>query len=123
MTEELDLEKEFGVNLPPEKAAPKPRAKREPVPVPEVKTAAVGMPKDYIRIILDEHDDIPPTGLFVGVNGTGYLIRPGEEVNVPRGVIEVLDNAVAAQPVTDPQTRRVIGYRDRRRFSYRRVAA
>jgi hypothetical protein len=74
------------------------------------------------RIVLEENDDIPPTGLFVGLNGTGYLIRPGEPVDVPSGVIEILDNATTMVPQVDPQTRQVLGYRPRMRFAYRRVA-
>ena len=83
-------------------------------------TAPVGLP-ETVKIILDESDDIPPTGLFVGVNGKGYLIQPGEEVNVPRSVLEVLDHAVMSSPQTDPQTRQVVGYRDRPRYPYRLV--
>lgn len=82
----------------------------------------VGLPPT-IRIILEENDNIPPTGLYVGVNGRGYLIRPGEAVNVPRGVVDVLDHAVMASPQIDSVSRRVIGYRERMRYPYRRVAA
>ena len=83
---------------------------------------AVGMP-DYAWIQIEENDDIPPTGLFVGHNGTGYLIRAGEPVRVPTFILEILDNAVATVTMTDPTTRQVIGHRDRRRYPYRRVDA
>jgi hypothetical protein len=92
-----------------------------PAKTPRAKNAPVGMPQT-VKIIIEENDNIPPTGLFVGLNGKGYLIRPGEEVNVPLGVVEILDNAVMSAPQTDPGTRRVVGYRERMRYPYRRVS-
>lgn len=71
------------------------------------------------RILLEESDEIPPTGLFVGLNGKAYIIKPGEEVDVPIGVLEVLENAVIRVPVVDPQTRQVVDYRDRTRLPFR----
>jgi hypothetical protein len=79
------------------------------------------VPDQRVKIVLEENDDIPPTGLFLGYNGTGYLLRPGEEVSVPPGVIEILDNAVMSSPQIDPQTRQVVGWRQRMRYPYRRV--
>lgn len=91
------------------------KPKREP------KTPPVGMPK-LVKIVLEENDNIPPTGLFVGLNGRGYLIRPGEEVNVPQGVVEILDCAVESKPVINSGSRQVTGYRDRMRYPYRKVS-
>lgn len=100
---------ELGENIPPTKAT---KPQRKP---------PIGMPKTH-KIILEEDDNIPPTGLFVGVNGTGYLLTPGEVINVPEGVIDVLDHAVMSAPLTDPRTKRVIGSRERMRYPYRHVA-
>lgn len=86
------------------------------------KKAAEGMPKKA-WIILEENDDIPPTGLFVGHNGNPYLIRTGEPVEVPEFLLGILDAAITTVSITDPTTRRVVGHRDRMRYSYRRVAA
>lgn len=72
-----------------------------------------------VRIILEENDNIPPTGLFVGENGRGYLIRPGEEVDIPVGVLEILTNAVVSVPTIDPQSLQVIGYRDKMMYPHR----
>lgn len=98
---------DLGVNLEP--AAPKPARK---------KVAAIGLP-DTVRILVEENDEIPPTGLFVGLNGTGYLIRAGEPVDVPRAILGVLDCAVMSAPQIDPTTRQVVGYRERMRYPYR----
>lgn len=83
---------------------------------------SVGMP-DTVKIILEENADIPPTGLFLGHNGRGYLIVPGEVVDIPRHILEILDHAVMSTPQTDPSTKQVIGYRERMRYPYRVVNA
>jgi len=93
----------------------RPRAKKEQT----AREALDTQPR--IKIILEENENIPPSGQYVGVNGVGYLITPGVEVSVPESVLEVLDNAVTSFPVQDPITKQVIGYRDRLRFPYRIV--
>lgn len=72
-----------------------------------------------VRIVLEENEDIPPSGLFIGINGRGYLLRPGEEAEVPRAIIEVLNNAITSVPQRDPATQQVLGTRDKMRYSYR----
>lgn len=74
-----------------------------------------------VKIILEENEDIPPTGLFVSINGDAYVIVAGEEVEVPDFVLDHLDNCVISKPRVNPQTRQVTGYRDRARFPYRIV--
>ena len=86
------------------------------------KKAAKGMP-ERVWIHLEENDDIPPTGLYLGHNGTGYLIKPGEPVSVPSFLLGILDAAVMTASITDPVTRQVIGHRERIRYPYRLVAA
>ena len=87
-----------------------------------VDVAPVGMP-DATWVILDDNDDIPPTGLFVGHNGHGFLIATGVPVRVPNYVLQILDDAVMDAPIINPSDKKVMGYRPRPRYTYRRVAA
>lgn len=74
--------------------------------------------EERVKIMLEDNDQIPPGGQFIGVNGRTFMIQPGYEVDVPRSVLDVLDHAVMSVPVTNVM-RQVIGYRDRLRFPYR----
>lgn len=105
---EADLQ--LGSNLPP--VAPTKR---------RGKPTTVGMP-ETVRLLIEENDSIPPTGVYVGLNGKGYLIRAGETVDVPIGVKDILDNAIETVPQIDPTTRRIIAHRERMRYPYRLIA-
>lgn len=74
-----------------------------------------------IRIVLEDNDQIPPSGQFIGVDGTPYMLQANVEVDVPSGLLDVLDNAVMSVPIADPATGQITGYRDRLRFPYRVV--
>lgn len=73
-----------------------------------------------IKIVLEENDNIPPTGLFIGINGQSFMLRPGEEASVPASVVAVLDDAVEENPRTDANGN-VLDYRKKLRFPYRMV--
>jgi hypothetical protein len=105
MSEDND---ELGSNLEP--AQPIARKRAKPA-------------EERIWILLEENEEIPPTGQFFGHNGNGMIIKPGEPVHAPAAVIDILNHAVITVPVLDPTTKRVIGHRDRMRFPYRRVDA
>ena len=94
-------------------------AAEPPAKVEEILTAQKLAKGPKVEIILEEQDNIPPTGQFIGIQGVGYILRPGEKARVPLPLLSVLNDAIESVPVTDPVTRRVIGYRDRRRFPYR----
>lgn len=72
-----------------------------------------------VRIILEENDNIPPTGQFFGANGVGYLLKPSIAADVPLSIIDILNNAVQAKPIVDPATSQVTGFREGLRFPYR----
>ena len=80
------------------------------------KTKKADKPKT-VRIKLAHSKDIPPSGLYLGHNGRGYLLKPGVEADVPEFLLDVLDNAVASKPVVD-QGGRVKGYEEQPRFMY-----
>lgn len=54
-----------------------------------------GHPKD--RIIVHESAKIPREGLFVGLNGIQYLIKPGVPVDIPRPVRTMLDSRIETE--------------------------
>lgn len=81
------------------------------------RAATVTGPKK-VRIRLEDSPEIPPTGLFLGHNGIGYVIEAGKEVDVPEFLLEILDNAVMSVPVMDPNTQQVVDYRNRLRYPY-----
>ncbi len=73
---------------------------------------------DWVKIVLERDRKIPPTGQFFGHNGRTWVLRAGEEVRVPSGIIDILDNAIEMQPILDGFDRQV-GWQNQRRFSYR----
>ena len=74
------------------------------------------------RIVLEDNEQIGPNGQFFGADGVGYMLRPGEEADVPDSILNILDTAVGSVPVVD-STDTVVGYRNRLRFPYRIVTA
>lgn len=91
----------------------------EPVkPKTKAKVAAAPIIERRTRIVLEDNEQIGPNGQFFGADGKGYMLKPGEEADVPDSILNILDSAVMSVPVTDG-SQTVIGYRDRLRFPYR----
>lgn len=79
--------------------------------------------KERFKIIIeDARDANDMTRVYVGVNGRGYWLQRGKEIEVPREVIKVLDNAILdkAIPLFDESTGMPKGLemRKSRRFPY-----
>jgi len=77
--------------------------------------------EEKVTIVLEENDNIPPTGQFIQVNERSWMLRPGEPVEVPITLVNVLEQAVQDVPQVDPVTKQIVGYRKRLRFPYRVV--
>lgn len=116
MSEDLMIEDDFE-NVQPEAVATKRRSAAKEV----MGQTIANMKRKTLRVILEEAEEIPPIGLYVGVNGKGFLIKPGVEVDLPMEVIGVLNNAVQSSPIVDPETQQVTGWRERMRYPYRLV--
>lgn len=87
----------------------------------EQKAALAAAGVKTTRIIIDQTDEIPPSGIFVGHNGRTFMLQAGVEIDCPDFVIDVLNDAIMTAAVTDPETHRVVGHRNRLRIPYRVV--
>ncbi len=122
----LATDDEVPVLKPRSKAAQEAAAQAAPTaddPLAHAVNAKAKAPEKFVRIVLEENDNIPPTGQFISVNGRTWMLRPGEEVDVPVAVVNVLNDAVQDVPTIDPGTKQVTGYRKRHRFPYRIIQA
>ena len=100
--------------------ATKRRAKR---PKPHVEVPGPASPGNRrVRIMLEENDNIPPTGQFFSVNGRSYVLKAGLEAEVPVEIVNILNDAEQSVPDVDPYTNQVVGYRKKLRFPYRVIA-
>ena len=53
----------------------------------------------YVTVRLEKRRDEP--ALFVGLNGKGYTIQRGKDVEVPAGVAEVIRHSFEAEDKAD----------------------
>lgn len=99
----------------PVKATKAAKLKKEVPPEHAVKA------QDRLWIVLEDNDDIPPGGQFIGVDGAAFMLKPNIEAWVPVGLCDVLDAAVKSVPIQDDVTRQITGWKNRLRFPYRIV--
>lgn len=85
----------------------------------EQKAALADVGVKTTRIMIDQTDEIPPSGIFLGHNGKTFMLQAGVEIDCPDFLIDVLNDAVMTAAITDPETHRVIGHRNRLRIPYR----
>ena len=102
-----------------ETSAPKRRRTSTAPTMNAAPTPVVRKKEETVKIMLEENENIPPTGQYISVNGRSFILRAGEEVLVPRTLLNVLDDAVMSTPSVDPVTMQVMGYRNKSRFPYR----
>lgn len=93
-----------------------PTDKKAPTRVAAKKSKAESEETLY-EITLHDSDEIPPNGQFIGLNGKQYLLKPGVRTAVPRGVLDILNNAVHSVPERD-ETMRIIRWRDAPRLPF-----
>lgn len=110
---------------------PEPDPEPEPKPAPVSRAAPRAAPKrnasdsnmatilakqEQVMLMIHEMENPPPGGVSVFINGYGYQIQPGQWVQVPIAVVEVLENAVETKStVADGK---IIGSRTVPRYSY-----
>jgi hypothetical protein len=85
-------------------------------------TPAPVLKEKLTRIMLEENENIPPTGQFISADGRAFVLRPGEEADVPECLLNVLDSAEQEVPILDAG-KSVVGYRKKLRFPYRVITA
>lgn len=86
-------------------------------PIPKlVIPGMAGMPT--MRILLEDSPDIPPSGQFIGHNGSSFLLKSGVWCDVPIPLLEVLNHAVQMQPILN-DAKQVVGWREKMRYPYR----
>ena len=69
------------------------------------------------RVIINENEKFPMEGVFVSLNGYAYQIKPGEEIDLPRPVLEMLDTRFTDVPITDREGR-IIDTKQVKRVTY-----
>ncbi len=86
-----------GAEVVAETVAPAPASlgKKKTVGKGDVVVAGDGMSGRKLRVTIHQgQDDLGREPVFVGLNGYSYLIKRGEEVEVPEEVVAILQSAV-----------------------------
>lgn len=49
------------------------------------------------RIVIHQNPDVPKEGIFLSLNGYPFQIKPGEEIDLPRPVLKMLDTLIKTE--------------------------
>jgi hypothetical protein len=77
-----------------------------------------------VLIQLHEGPDVPPGGVFIGVNGYGYTLKPGAPARVPVSVLRVLETAVVKRPIyaNNADTGKIVGWSEAPRYAFTKLS-
>jgi len=84
---------------------------------PEKFVNPVGHIRD--RIIINQSEGLPSSGVFISLNGYAFLAKPGVEVDIPRPVRLMLDTCVKTEMLKDPSGKTY--YRDVPKITYQLI--
>jgi hypothetical protein len=51
------------------------------------------------RIVIHQNPKIPKEGIFLGLNGIQFQIKPGVEIDIPRPVRQMLDTMIETETI------------------------
>ena len=68
------------------------------------------------RIVIHPSMEIPKEGLFLSLNGFGFLIKPGQEIDLPRPVRLMIDTRIKTETIQGDDGKEYT--RDIPRFTY-----
>jgi hypothetical protein len=68
------------------------------------------------RIVIHQGEDIPKEGIFLSLNGYPFQVKPGEEIDLPRPVRNMLDTMIKTETTQGEDGKKF--YRDIPRFTY-----
>jgi len=51
------------------------------------------------RVVIHQNPDVPKEGIFLSLNGYPFQIKPGEEIDLPRPVLRMMDTLIKTDTV------------------------
>lgn len=68
-------------------------------------------------IMLNDNDEIPPSGQYFAVNGRYFILKPNVWYRVPGFLLAVINHAITDRPVQNDQLQ-LVGVRPQKRFPF-----
>lgn len=90
----------------------------ETTPTPK-ETTTTKKKSNLVKVIFDEQAGVESDDIFLGVNGKHYQIQRGVEVEVPKEVLNVVNESVYTKMMYDKDGN--VYFKDVPRISYRKV--